>query len=202
MCVRGAERTAVQFLTGSNAVLRVWLNGRPVHQSGSARPFQPDAERFEAVLEKGPNRVFVQVSDPLTPAPLPPKGARGENAGPLAPASGARGRGEGGAEFHLRLRPKSSIAEQEQLAQAALTRPGNAERGRAVFLDAQKSQCLLCHRLGEQGERIRGAQTADSPFSPVRIRIDSSMGSTKTLPSPMEPVFAAPTMVEVTLSIR
>ena len=32
---------------------------------------------------------------------------------------------------------------------------------------------------------------ADSPFSPVRMRIASPMGMTKTLPSPMEPVRAA-----------
>src|SRR5262249_35625427 len=30
---------------------------------------------------------------------------------------------------------------------------GNLERGRAVFLNAEKSQCLKCHRLGDQGER-------------------------------------------------
>src|SRR2546427_577911 len=47
---------------------------------------------------------------------------------------------------------------------------------------------------------LRGAQTADSPVSPVRMRIDSLIGSTNTLPSPMEPVFAAPTIVETILS--
>ena len=29
----------------------------------------------------------------------------------------------------------------------------NAERGRKVFFDVEKSQCLKCHRLGDQGER-------------------------------------------------
>jgi putative membrane-bound dehydrogenase-like protein len=57
-------------------------------------------------------------------------------------------------EFQLRFRRKSSSADQERLAQAALTRPGNADRGRQVFMDAEKSQCLKCHRLGDKGERI------------------------------------------------
>ncbi len=49
---------------------------------------------------------------------------------------------------------RGSSAERERLAQAALTRQGNVERGRQVLLNAEKSQCLKCHRLGSQGERI------------------------------------------------
>src|SRR5262245_3204639 len=41
-------------------------------------------------------------------------------------------------------------------------------------------------------------QTAASPVSPVRILRDSLTGSTNTLPSPMEPVLAAPVMVATT----
>ena len=40
---------------------------------------------------------------------------------------------------------------------------------------------------------------AASPFSPVRIRIDSSMGRTKILPSPIFPDLAELTMVSITL---
>src|SRR5262249_16003919 len=40
------------------------------------------------------------------------------------------------------------------LTQLALSRAGNAERGRKIFLDVGKSQCLKCHRLDNQGERI------------------------------------------------
>src|SRR5262249_5475323 len=50
------------------------------------------------------------------------------------------------------------------------------------------------------GQQLGGwrVQTADSPVSPVRIRIDSLMGSTNTLPSPIEPVLAAPAIVSTT----
>src|SRR5262249_45545572 len=51
-------------------------------------------------------------------------------------------------------------------------------------------------------QRDRFNQTACSPVSPVRIRMDWLIGSTNTLPSPMEPVFAAPTIVALTLSTR
>ena len=60
-------------------------------------------------------------------------------------------------------------------------------------------------RIGESEPAevpLGGVQTADSPVSPVRMRIDSLIGSTNTFPSPMEPVFAAPTMVATTLSTR
>src|SRR5262245_22560005 len=43
-------------------------------------------------------------------------------------------------------------------------------------------------------------QMADSPFSPVRMRMASPMGMTKTLPSPMEPVRAAAATAETTFS--
>ena len=36
----------------------------------------------------------------------------------------------------------------------ALTSSGDAARGRKLFLDTEKSQCLKCHRIGDQGERI------------------------------------------------
>ena len=54
------------------------------------------------------------------------------------------------------------------------------------------------------GQKLAGPrfQTADSPVSPVRMRTDSLIGSTNTLPSPMEPVFAAPVMVSTTFFTR
>jgi putative membrane-bound dehydrogenase-like protein len=118
------EATAVEFLASSRGVLRVWLNGRPVHRRDQPRTFQTDSDRFTATLARGANRVLVQV-------------------GPASPV-----------EFHLRFRRKSARAEHERLTQAALSRAGNPERGRKLFFDAEKSQCLKCHRVGDQGERV------------------------------------------------
>jgi putative heme-binding domain-containing protein len=55
----------------------------------------------------------------------------------------------------VRFRKKSASLAHEQLTQLALTR-GNAERGRKVFANVEKSQCLKCHRLSGQGTETIG----------------------------------------------
>jgi putative membrane-bound dehydrogenase-like protein len=119
------EATEVEFLGAGSTGLRVWLGARQVYRRDGAHPFRPDSERFQAALDKGLNRLVVAV-----------------------PTS------EAGAEFHLRFRRKASSAEHEKLTQAALTRAGNPERGRQLFFDATRTQCVKCHRVGDQGERI------------------------------------------------
>ncbi|MBI1914303.1 MAG: HEAT repeat domain-containing protein [Planctomycetes bacterium] len=122
---RVPERAGVQFLAASSAGLRIWVNGKLAYRRDEARPFRPDSEHFDAVLDKGLNRVIIQL-----------------------------GATKGGSEFHARFRRKGSTAEHEALTRAALTRPGNPERGRKLFFDASKTQCVKCHRIGDQGERI------------------------------------------------
>jgi putative membrane-bound dehydrogenase-like protein len=117
--------TAVEFMASSRGTFHVWLNGKPIHERAKARNYEIDSDRFAGSLEKGTNRLLVATSS----------------------ANAA-------AEFHLRFRRKSSTAEHERLTQAALSRTGNSDRGRKLFLDAEKSQCLKCHQLGKQGERI------------------------------------------------
>jgi putative membrane-bound dehydrogenase-like protein len=120
-----AEPTPVEFLASAGGTLQVWLNGKSLYRRDQARGFQTDSDRFAATLVKGTNRLLVQV-----------------------------GASDAAVEFHLRFRRKSATAEHERLTQAALTKPGNRERGRKLFLDVEKSLCLKCHRLGDQGERI------------------------------------------------
>jgi putative heme-binding domain-containing protein len=159
--LRVAERANVEFLGAGSPGLRVWLNGRPAHRRDRAGPFRPDSERFEAVLEKGANRVCVVV-----------------------PA-------ETGAEFHLRFRRKGSSAEHEKLTQAALTRAGNPERGRKLFLDAARTQCLKCHRVGDQGERIGPELTGVGSRFPRIYLIESVLEPSRTV----APEFQAVTVV-------
>src|SRR5262249_1094174 len=78
-------------------------------------------------------------------------------------------------------RRKSAAAEHEKLTQAALTRKGDIERGRKVFFDAEKSQCIKCHRIGDQGERIGPELTGvGSRFSPIYI-VESILEPTRTI---------------------
>jgi putative membrane-bound dehydrogenase-like protein len=119
------EKMEVEFLASSRGSLSVWLNDRPIHRRPLPRQFQVDSDRFPGTLQKGSNRLLVE----------------------LGPADGDN-------DFHLRFRLKSAKAEHEKLTRAALTRTGNAERGRKLFFDKEKSQCLKCHQLAGQGERI------------------------------------------------
>jgi putative heme-binding domain-containing protein len=119
------EPTAVEFLASSSGSLQVWLNGRALYRRDQIQNFQIDSDRFPGTLVEGVNRLFVEVRPAVA-----------------------------GLEFHLRFRRKSATAAHERLTQAALTRRGNAEHGRRLFFDTDKSLCLKCHRLGDQGERI------------------------------------------------
>jgi putative membrane-bound dehydrogenase-like protein len=146
------EPTPVQFLASSTGKLQVWLNGQRVHQREKPGAFQLDSDRFDGTLNAGKNRLVVQVA--------------------ASPDS---------AEFHVRFRRKSSAAEQEALVQAALTRTGNADRGRTVFLDTTKAQCSKCHRIGEQGERIGPELTGiGDRFSRIHI-VESILEPSRTV---------------------
>jgi quinoprotein glucose dehydrogenase len=65
--------------------------------------------------------------------------------------------------------------------QAALTRAGNAERGKTVFFDTAKAQCSKCHRIGDQGERIGPELTGvGSRFSRIHI-VESILEPSRTV---------------------
>jgi putative heme-binding domain-containing protein len=104
--------------------MTVRLNGRPVYERPKAGPFALDSDRWDADLQEGLNRLSVEVT----------------SAEP--------------AQIHVRFRRKSAVERHERLAQLALTTAGNPARGRELFFKADRTACLKCHRLGEQGGRI------------------------------------------------
>jgi putative heme-binding domain-containing protein len=118
------EATAGEFRVTGSGLLRIELNGRLIHRGGGSTVPAQASASIDARLARGPNRLMVEV---------------------------ATGRP---AEFHLRFRRRSSRVEHERLMRAALTRSGDAARGRRLFFDQEKSQCLKCHRIGDRGERI------------------------------------------------
>jgi putative membrane-bound dehydrogenase-like protein len=85
------------------------------------------------------------------------------------------------AEFHLRFRRKSATADHERLTRTALARAGNPDRGRAILLNVEKSQCLKCHRLGDQGEAAGPELTGiGSRFSRIHI-VESILEPSRTI---------------------
>ncbi|MFN0050774.1 MAG: HEAT repeat domain-containing protein [Planctomycetales bacterium] len=123
--VHVSESTGAQFLASCTGTMEVWLNGRSIHRREKSGTFQPDAERFESTLDQGRNRLVIQLVSAQRPA-----------------------------RFHLRFRRRGSSAEHERLAQYALQSTGQADRGRELFFNAEKTLCVKCHRLGDQGGRI------------------------------------------------
>jgi putative heme-binding domain-containing protein len=148
------DKTDVQFLAGSNAAMRVYLNGKQIHKRDDAQPYRVDSERFDATLEKGFNRILIHF-----PAP------------------------KSDIDFHLRFRRKSNTATHEKLTQSALMRNGNVEKGRKLFFNIEKSQCLKCHRVGEQGEKIGPDLTGiGNRFSRIHL-IESILEPSRTIAS-------------------
>lgn len=152
------DETRVQFLSSSNTPFQVWLNGKSVYRREQGGTYQPDSDRFEGSLTKGLNRLVVQ---------LKPTGAP---------------------QFHVHFRKLSSSAEHEKLTQFALQTPGDAERGRALFLNIEKSHCLKCHRLQGQGGSIGPDLTGvGGRFSRIHL-IESILEPSRTIAPSYETV--------------
>lgn len=148
-----ADKSAdVEFLVSAAGALRVWLNGKPVFRRSKPAAYQPDSDRFRAKLLKGVNRIAVRID-----------------------ASQPR------AVFHLRFRTKSSKAEHERLVTLALNGRGSALRGREVFHNVEKSQCLKCHRMGDKGGRIGPDLTGiGRRFSKIHL-VESILDPSRTI---------------------
>jgi putative membrane-bound dehydrogenase-like protein len=149
-----AEPSAVQILAGCNSGIRIWINGKQAFKRDEVQPFLADSIRFDATFEKGKNRVLIHFPTPKADI-----------------------------DFHLRFRRKSSTALHEKLTQAALTRAGNIEKGSKLFLNIERTQCLKCHRVGEQGEKIGPDLTGiGNRFSRIHL-IESILEPSRTIAS-------------------
>jgi putative heme-binding domain-containing protein len=153
------EVERVDFFVASTGLATVWLNGKEVYRREKPGVIGPYPDRFEASLSKGRNRILVRLT-----------GVKGQ------------------AEFQLRFRRKSGTPQRERFALAALSRAGNPEAGRQIFLNAEKSLCVKCHRIGEQGERIGPELTGlGSRFSKVHI-VESVLEPSRSIAPSFETV--------------
>ena len=135
-------KTQIEILTSAPGRLKLWLNGEAVLTRDSSAGFLPDSDRFPASLKRGTNLLAAEIR-PDADEP---------------------------AQFQLRFRRRSSQAEHERLIAYALGNPGQVDRGREVFKNAEKSTCVRCHRLGPEGGRIGPDLTGiGSRFSRIHL---------------------------------
>ena len=118
------QESNVEFVAAGNGALRIWLNGKSIFRRDKPASSRANSNSFEATLSAGKNRLFVAASSPKA------------------------------VEFSLRFRHKSSKADHERLTSLALQGNGDVARGRELFFNAEKSQCIKCHRIRDQGGRI------------------------------------------------
>lgn len=114
----------VEMLASSTGSLSVSLNGHSVYVRDQPGDFRVDSDRFQTELRPGVSQLTVRVSGKSKP------------------------------RFHLRFRPTSSQQAHERLTQLALTTGGEVDRGREVFFNADKTQCIKCHQIAGKGQRI------------------------------------------------
>ncbi|MBC7854380.1 MAG: c-type cytochrome [Pirellulaceae bacterium] len=132
----------MELLGTSNGPLEVWLDGKPVLKREKGQEFRIDSDRSTVTIPAGENRLSVRL------------GAIAESPG----------------EFQLRFRRKSATQAHEKLMAAAIARAGNVEQGKQVFQNIEKTLCLKCHRVQDQGEKTGPELTGlGSRFSRIYI---------------------------------
>jgi len=151
--IRVNSSTQIEILTSATGRLKLWVNGEKVYAREESGKFQPDSDRFPTSLKSGTNLLAARIE----------------------PGSAEPGR------FQLRFRRRSSKAEHERLIAYALKNQGQAERGHKVFANAEKSTCIRCHRLGQDGGRIGPDLTGiGSRFSRIHL-IESILQPSRTV---------------------
>jgi putative heme-binding domain-containing protein len=150
--VHASEAGLVEFAAASSGLATIWVNGVQAYRRDRPGVIGPYPDRFDVKLSKGRNRVVLMLTDFKGPP-----------------------------EWQVRLRGKSAAPEIERFTAASLARAGNPARGREVFLNAEKSLCVKCHRVGDQGECIGPELTGlGSRFSKVHI-IESILQPNRTI---------------------
>jgi putative heme-binding domain-containing protein len=159
-----AEMEPVEFFIANTGLAAVLLNGKLVYRREKPGVIGPYTDRFEAALQKGRNVLIVQLTGVKAVA-----------------------------EFQVRFRRKTASADQERYTLAALSRTGNPAVGRELFFNAEKSLCIKCHRIGEQGERIGPELTGvGARFSKIYI-VESILQPSRTI---------APSFETITVSLK
>ncbi len=167
-----SERKA-EFAVGSDDTLTVWLNGEKVYDFQDNRGYTPEENRFDALLIKGKNRIVVKC-----------------------------GNRSGGWSFSVALAYPSDYAflkgpapgafDPETYRKFAMSKPGKAEHGRALFSDLKGLACVKCHAVGGQGGTVGPELSSVGAKYPKDEVIQSVLYPSAKISSGYEPVGRRP----------
>jgi putative heme-binding domain-containing protein len=128
------ERDA-KLAIGSDDTITVWLNGAKVHEFGESRGWAPQQDIVPVKLRAGQNRLLIKCGN---------FGGPWEFSVAVSADTSRYGFLKGGAaKFNL-----------ESFRDFARSTPGDAERGRKLFLDTRGLACVKCHAVGGQGGTV------------------------------------------------
>jgi putative heme-binding domain-containing protein len=129
------------LLVGSSGPVLILVNDRPVLDRGdiAGRPYSPDSDLVRVVLKKGVNRILVRTRQGIGPWCF---GAQVSDPSNLSLTAGSGSPGV------------------EGLRAFALSHPGDARSGEALFFEARGIGCAKCHAVGGRGGSIVGPDLA------------------------------------------
>ncbi len=166
-----SERKA-EFAVGSDDTLTVWLNGEKVYDFQDNRGYTAEENRFDALLNKGKNRIVVKC-----------------------------GNRSGGWSFSVALAYPSDYAflkgpapgafDPETYRKFAMSKPGKSEHGRALFSDLKGLACVKCHSVGGQGGTVGPELSSVGAKYPKDEVIQSVLYPSAKISSGYEPVVVA-----------
>ncbi len=138
----------VEVLTSATGGLEIFRNRASIFHRAKPGSFRVDSDRFKTKFPSGLQLLVAKIDPPKDPA-----------------------------RFQLRFRRRSSKAEHERLISLALQSRGNPGRGRDVFLNAEKSSCIRCHRMGPRIHLIESilepSRTVAPSYSSISVALSS-----------------------------
>lgn len=126
---------AATLQIGSDDTLRVWLNGAQVFEFQNSRAWTPTADKANVQLKAGKNTLLIEC---------------GNNSGPWDFSIGI----SADVSKYAFLQGGGGKLDLSAYRAFARKTPGDAERGKKLFLDVKGVACAKCHALAGQGGTV------------------------------------------------
>ncbi len=124
-----------QLLVGSDDTLTIWVNGKKVHEFLGNRAWAHDQEKVSVKLDKGTNKLLIKC---------------GNASGPWEFSVGVTA----DSEKYAFLKGGPQKFDLETFRAFARKTPGDAERGKKLFLDVKGLACTKCHAVAGEGGKV------------------------------------------------